>query len=78
MRKMINFFRRFADDENGTALMEYSILLGLVVVAVIAIIGALASWIQTQWLTLCNGLVGNCGAGGSPGGGGGGGGPGGA
>jgi pilus assembly protein Flp/PilA len=57
MTKALNVIKRFAADEEGTALMEYTILLGILVVAVIAIISTLGTWIQTQWSTLCTAIT---------------------
>ena len=54
MTKALNAIKRFAADEEGTALMEYTILLGILVVAVITIIGTLGTWITAQWTKLCN------------------------
>ncbi len=54
MTKALNAIKRFAADEEGTALMEYTILLGILVVAVIAIITTLGTWISSQWKALCN------------------------
>jgi pilus assembly protein Flp/PilA len=71
MNRAFNFFKRFAADEDGTALMEYTILLGILVVAVITIIGTLGSWIQSQWQALCTSVKGGAcggGGGGGPGG----------
>ncbi len=34
--------------------MEYTILLGILVVAVITIITTLGTWISSQWKALCN------------------------
>lgn len=58
MSKTINLIKRFAADEEGTALMEYTILLGILVVAVIAIITTLGTWILGQWQTLCTSVKG--------------------
>jgi pilus assembly protein Flp/PilA len=63
MTKALNMIKRFAADEEGTALMEYTILLGILVVAVITIITALGGWITNKWQTLCN-TVGATGCGG--------------
>jgi pilus assembly protein Flp/PilA len=52
MTKALNVIKRFAADEEGTALMEYTILLGIIVVAVIAIITGLGSWIKNSWCAL--------------------------
>ena len=62
MTKALNAIKRFAADEEGTALMEYTILLGILVVAVVAIITTLGSWLHTQWQTLCTTVQkgGNC------------------
>ena len=66
MTKVLNVIKGFAADEEGTALMEYTILLGILVVAVIAIISTLGSWIHDQWKTLCSAVTassnttGNC------------------
>jgi pilus assembly protein Flp/PilA len=59
MTKALNLIKRFAADEEGTALMEYTILLGILVVAVITIITTLGGWIHTQWQTLCTNLTNN-------------------
>jgi pilus assembly protein Flp/PilA len=43
---------RFKKDEDGAALIEYTVLLGILLVAVIAIIGAVGVWINGQWFAL--------------------------
>ena len=63
MTKALTAIKRFAADEEGTALMEYTILLGILVVAVITIITTLGTWISGQWKALCNAIpnkTGNC------------------
>jgi len=42
----------FARDEGGAALIEYTVLLGILVVAVIATIAAVGKWINGQWTAL--------------------------
>ena len=59
MTKALNVIKRFAADEEGTALMEYTILLGILVVAVIAIITTLGSWITNKRQALCTKLNGS-------------------
>ena len=54
MTNALNLIKRIAADENGTALMEYTILLGILVIAVIGIISALGTWVGAQWKALCN------------------------
>jgi pilus assembly protein Flp/PilA len=43
---------RFKKDEDGAALIEYTVLLGILLVAVIAIIGTVGTWINGQWHAL--------------------------
>jgi pilus assembly protein Flp/PilA len=40
---------RLAREEDGAALVEYTVLLGILVVAVIVTIVAVGGWISTQW-----------------------------
>jgi pilus assembly protein Flp/PilA len=47
---------RLHRDESGTAMIEYSILLGLIAVAVIAMVIFVGQWITTQWSTLSSTL----------------------
>jgi pilus assembly protein Flp/PilA len=39
-------------NEEGAALIEYTVLLGVLIVAVIATIGFVGGWVSTQWNTL--------------------------
>jgi len=43
---------RLKSDEEGAALIEYSILIGLIAAAVIVAIGAISIWIQGKWTAL--------------------------
>jgi len=52
MSKAWNLIGRFRQDENGAALIEYTVLLGILVVAVIATIGLVGTWVANQWTTL--------------------------
>jgi pilus assembly protein Flp/PilA len=53
MREAIEVLKSFAKDEDGAALIEYTVLLGVLVVAVIATIGLVGSWVKGQWTSLC-------------------------
>ena len=44
--------RRFRKDEEGAALIEYTVLLGILVVAVIATIIAVGQWVNNKWSAL--------------------------
>ncbi|PBB94786.1 Flp family type IVb pilin [Mesorhizobium sp. WSM3862] len=56
MKKLMTMTRQFRDDENGAAMVEYTILLGIITVAVIAAIIFVGGWVGTQWTTLQNTL----------------------
>lgn len=49
MSKLISLYRRLSKDDSGASLIEYSILIGLITVAVIAIISGVGSWVVSQW-----------------------------
>jgi pilus assembly protein Flp/PilA len=53
LRPVLNQFKK---DEDGAALIEYTVLLGILIVAVIAIIAAVGNWINTQWAALNSAL----------------------
>jgi len=55
------FIRKIGKDERGVALIEYSLLIGLVTGAVITIILAVGNWTNSQWAGLDAALQ-NCGA----------------
>jgi pilus assembly protein Flp/PilA len=52
MMKAIQLLGRLAQDEDGAALLEYTVLLGILLVAVIATITLVGTWITGQWSTL--------------------------
>jgi pilus assembly protein Flp/PilA len=52
MSKAWNVVRRLGEDEEGASLIEYTVLLGILLVAVIATIGAVGTWINNKWHTL--------------------------
>ena len=57
MLKTIQTFAcNLSKDENGTALLEYSILLGIIIVTVIGLVIGVGNWVNSQWSTFCNGL----------------------
>jgi pilus assembly protein Flp/PilA len=43
---------RFKKDEGGAALIEYTVLLGILLIAVIAIITLVGTWINNEWHAL--------------------------
>jgi pilus assembly protein Flp/PilA len=58
MSKVVNLTKRFIADEEGAALVEYTVLLGIMLVAVIATIVAVGGWVNTKWTALNSNLAG--------------------
>lgn len=58
MKKLMAMTRQFRDDENGAAMVEYSILLGIIAAASIAAIIAIGGWVSGQFTSLCSTLDG--------------------
>jgi pilus assembly protein Flp/PilA len=52
MREVQKVLKKLKTDEDGAALIEYTVLLGILLVAVIAIIGAVGTWINGKWQAL--------------------------
>ena len=60
MSKLIKLLNQVRTDENGTALLEYSILLGIVVTAGVAFATPVGTWIAGKWTGLCTALSITC------------------
>ena len=58
MQKLRNFVARFRKDESGAALIEYSVLVGLITVAVIATVVLVGTWVSGKWSALNTALGG--------------------
>jgi pilus assembly protein Flp/PilA len=56
MRKLVTLVKQLKSDEDGATLLEYTVLLAIILVAVIAIIGAVGTWVNTQWANLNSAL----------------------
>ncbi len=52
MRKALTVFDQFRKDEDGAALIEYSVLLGIVLTAVVATITLVGTWVSGEWTAL--------------------------
>ena len=57
MSKFKSFWTEFKRDEDGAALVEYTVLLAILLVAVIATIAGVGSWVNTKWTTLSTDLI---------------------
>ncbi len=52
MREVVKLVKQLKQDEDGAALIEYTVLLAILLVAVILIIGAVGGWILNMWTNL--------------------------
>ena len=52
MVEVSKVLKHLARDEDGAALIEYTVLLAILIVAVIAIIAAVGSWVNNKWSVL--------------------------
>ena len=52
MLKIMTFIQKLRRDEDGAALIEYTVLLGILIVAVIATITLVGTWVTGQWTGL--------------------------
>jgi pilus assembly protein Flp/PilA len=59
MRNSMRLMERLARDEEGAALVEYTVLLGIMLVAVITTIGLVGGWMSTKWTALWTALSAN-------------------
>ncbi len=57
MRKLIDLTKQFRDDDSGAAMIEYTVLLGVITVAVIATIVLVATWVTGRWSALDTALT---------------------
>jgi pilus assembly protein Flp/PilA len=60
MQKLSNLFRSVAKDEEGAALIEYSILLGVIAVVCVTAAIAVGNWSGSKWQALCTALSITC------------------
>ncbi|TIS57073.1 MAG: Flp family type IVb pilin [Mesorhizobium sp.] len=56
MKKLMTMTRQFRDDENGAAMVEYSILIGIIAAASIGAVIAIGGWVSNQFTVLCSTL----------------------
>ena len=59
MSHALNLVRRLGKDEDGAALIEYTVLLGILLVAVIATIVAVGTWVNSKWTLLNTAIQGH-------------------
>ncbi|ESX46865.1 Flp family type IVb pilin [Mesorhizobium sp. M1060] len=56
MKKLMTMTGQFGDDENGAAMVEYTILLGIITIAVIASVITVGGWVSGKWSFLASTL----------------------
>jgi len=49
---MLSAVKQFIRADSGASLIEYTVLLGGIVVAVIVVMGAVGTWVSGTWATL--------------------------
>ncbi len=52
MIKVLELAKRFRREEDGAAMIEYTVLLGIITVAVIATIILVGTWVSGEWTDL--------------------------
>jgi pilus assembly protein Flp/PilA len=52
MREVARLIKKLKQDEDGASLIEYTVLLAILLIAVIAIIGGVGQWILGVWTNL--------------------------
>jgi pilus assembly protein Flp/PilA len=59
MKSLNIFLNRVGHDESGAAMVEYTILVGIVTVAIIATVALVGDWVSAKWTLLNTNLSGN-------------------
>jgi len=57
MNKLMTITRQFRDDDSGAAMVEYSILIGIIAGAAILAILAIGGWVTGRFTGLCTNLA---------------------
>ena len=52
LTKIKTAFARFAKDESGAALMEYSLLIAIVTATAVGLVFGVGDWVAAQWTGL--------------------------
>jgi pilus assembly protein Flp/PilA len=56
MKTIKNLFAKLVRDEDGGEVLEYALIAGLIVVAAIAVIGAVGTKVVAKWTSLNDGM----------------------
>jgi Flp pilus assembly pilin Flp len=52
MKSIVSFLRVFDADDGGAAFIEYTALLGVILVVALTILTAVGTWANGRWTTL--------------------------
>jgi pilus assembly protein Flp/PilA len=55
--KLNTAFQALKKDERGQDMVEYTILTGMIVVAVVASVGQIGTWVAAQWAALATAVT---------------------
>ncbi len=55
--KLAGLVREIREDSTGAAMVEYSVLIGLITALVIAFVFGVGQWVQAAWNDLCQVLA---------------------
>jgi pilus assembly protein Flp/PilA len=58
MRKTLNLLAKLQKDEDGAAMVEYTVLLGLILAVGVTIMGTVGGQLSTTWNALSTALAG--------------------
>ena len=56
MHKVTVLLQRLRDDEQGASLVEYTVLLGVMLVAAVSTIAMVGNWVNAKWVALWTAL----------------------
>ena len=52
MRAIVSLMKQLKSDEDGASLVEYTVLLAILLIAVIGMIAGVGGWILNKWTNL--------------------------
>ena len=58
MTKILNLIKQLHSDERGAAMVEYTVLIGILLTAVMTFILSIGNWVGDKWTTLNTTLTG--------------------
>jgi pilus assembly protein Flp/PilA len=56
MRQVKGLLQRIGKDEDGASLVEYTVLLGVMLVAAVSTISLVGNWVNAKWTALWTAL----------------------